>query len=282
MLNVLYYTRPRCLAEALELAASDELTPIAGGTDVIPELRHGVPKRLLDTKGLGLDYVKVDGGMVEVGACVTHSRLADDASVKSELPLLSRAAGLVGTRQIRNRGTIGGNIANASPCADTVPALLSYEAEVLLVSRSGERRVPLEQFILAPYSTVRKPDELLRSIVCKRSRPGARLSFVKLGRRGAVNISRMTLAVHAEMGPDGVVSEIRLSAGSVLPVPSRLKDIENLLRGKPATRESFKEAGAAAAEFMIGASGVRWSTPYKGPVLTGLVERALSEALLEE
>jgi carbon-monoxide dehydrogenase medium subunit/xanthine dehydrogenase FAD-binding subunit len=277
MLNVTCYARPRSLEEALELMAAGDRTPIAGGTDVIVQLRHAGPRKLLDVADLGLNFVRDEGEFLEVGACVTHSALSSQSAVRAGLPLLSLAAGCVGTEQIRNRGTVGGNVVNASPSADTVPALLSHDAELVLVSRSGTRTVPLAQFISGPYLTHKKPDELLHSIRCRRVAPGTRVAFMKVGRRAAVNISRMTVAVCAEAAEDGVIRDIRLSVGSAFPITCRLDEVEALLRGKTLTAERCREAGALASELMVKTTGVRWSTPYKRPVLAGLVERALSE-----
>ena len=277
MLNVTCYARPRSLEEALELMAAGDRTPIAGGTDVIVQLRHGGPTKLVDVADLGLNFVRDEGEVLEVGACVTHSVLSRHPAVRTGLPLLSLAAGCVGTEQIRNRGTVGGNVVNASPSADTVPALLSHGAELVLVSQSGTRTVPLGQFISGPYLTHKKPDELLHSIRCRRAAPNTRVAFMKVGRRAAVNISRMTVAVCAEAAADGVIRDLRLSVGSAFPIACRLDEVEALLRGKRLTAELSREAGALASELMVKTTGVRWSTPYKRPVLAGLVEQVLSE-----
>ncbi len=275
MLNVVSYARPQSLEEALELMASGDVTPIAGGTDVIVQLRQGGPRKLLDVTGLGLDFVRTDGEVVEVGASVTHSTLSRHPGVKAGVPLLSLAAGCVGTEQIRNRGTVGGNVVNASPSADTVPALLGHDAELVLVSRGGTRSVKLAEFISGPYLTHKRADELLHSVRCRKAAPGARLAFVKVGRRAAVNISRMTVSLYAETGKDGAVRDLRLSVGSAFPIACRLGEVEALLRGQRLTEELSREAGALASELMVKRTGVRWSTPYKQPVLSGLVERAL-------
>lgn len=282
MYNVVSYARPRSLEEALELMASGGVTPIAGGTDVIVQLRRGAPRKLLDVASLGLDFVREEGDVLEVGACVTHSALSRHPAVKSGAPLLSLAAACVGTEQIRNRGTVGGNVVNASPSADTVPALLCHDAGVVLASRAGNRTVPLESFISGPYLTDRRPDELLLSIRFRKTSPGERVSFLKVGRRSAVNISRMTVAACVGTTRGGVLSEVRLSVGSTFPVARRLAEVEALLRGKKLTDELSREAGALASDLMVKTTGVRWSTPYKQPVLAGLVERALRDAVEDD
>lgn len=279
MINVVSYYSPESLEEALDLMASREFTPIAGGTDLIPQMRDGESRALIDTRCLDLDYVKVTDGIVEIGACVTHSRLCAHLDIRKSLPLLSSATGVIGSPQIRNRGTIGGNVVNASPSADTVPALLNYDAEVVLVSKAGKRSTKLEDFIRWPYGTDRKPDELVSSIVCRASSaiPGAKTSscFLKLGRRRAMNISRMSLAVLLTVEEDGKIKSARVSAGAVFPVAKRMLDVERLLTGQIISRKLFEDAGILATELLITETGVRWSTPYKMPVLKGLLERAL-------
>lgn len=279
MLSVASYYRLASLDEALDLMASRELTPIAGGTDLIPQMRDGESRAVIDTRCLGLDYVKLADGIAEIGACVTHSRLCAHLDIRKSLPLLSSATGVIGSAQIRNRGTIGGNVVNASPSADTVPALLNYDADVVLVSKAGKRNMKLEDFIKWPYATDRKPNELVSSIVCRAPGviPGAKTSscFLKLGRRRAMNISRMSLAVLLTVEEDGKIKSARVSAGAVFPVAKRMLDVERLLTGQIISRKLFEDAGILATELLITETGVRWSTPYKMPVLKGLLERAL-------
>ena len=282
MISVASYYRPSSLDEALDLMASRELTPIAGGTDLIPQMRDGESRALIDTRRLGLDHVKVTDGIVEIGACVTHSRLCARLEIRKSLPLLSSAAGVIGSAQIRNRGTIGGNIVNASPSADTVPVLLNYDAQVVLVSKGGKRSMKLGDFIKWPYVTDRKPNELLSLIVCGVSGavPGAKTSscFLKLGRRNAMNISRMSLALLLTAGADGRIKSACVSTGAVFPVARRMREVERLLSGQIMSKKLFEEAGTLATELLITETGVRWSTPYKMPVLKGLLERALYQA----
>jgi xanthine dehydrogenase iron-sulfur cluster and FAD-binding subunit A len=267
--SVISYSHPQSLAEALNLLAADIYQPIAGGTDLIPQLRFATPVRLLDVGGLGLNVIKDDGDYLEIGAGCSHTLTAENDLVHRYAPLLGIASSMVGSCQIRNRGTVGGNIVNASPCADTVPALLIYDAEVVLESSSGQRTMKLADFTTRPYVTDRKPNELLRAIRCKKNRNTTGHSYIKLGRRQAVNISRMTVA--ASLGiEDEIIKDARISGGSVFPVTSRMTELENILSGQKLTSKLIDEAGKFAAELMIKQSGYRWSTPYKEPVLTGL------------
>jgi CO/xanthine dehydrogenase FAD-binding subunit len=272
------YRQPERLDEALNLLSSGEFTPIAGGTDLIPQLRDGRPRQLLDISRLGLAFIKEDTGSIEIGAAATHSLISDDKTIAAFLPLLSRATSLVGSWQIRNRGTIGGNIVNASPCADSVPALLNYDAELILKSKKETRIVRLDKFVTGPYKTLVRPDELLYSIKCKKSDGHSGHSYIKLGRRQAVNISRMTLAVTITADENRVIQKSMIAGGSIFPAPSRLREIEKLLYCQKVSNELFEQASNLAAELMLKESGNRWSTPYKKPVLIGLVQRALDEA----
>jgi len=278
MINVSSYKRPVTLAQATELMTSDEYAPIAGGTDLILQLRHGKPKNLLDVSLLGLDLIKDIGDEIEIGAAVIHARLSSDPIIKKFLPVLSRAAGLIGSLQIRNRGTVGGNIVNASPCADTAPALLVYDSEVLLKSKKGERRIKLADFITSPYTTLLQPNELLHSFICKKAPDNSHFTYIKLGRRQAVNISRMSIAVSLCQNDDKTINAVQIAGGSIFPAPSRLPEVEDILLGQLISDKLFEEAGNFAAELMIKHSGYRWSTPYKQPVLAGLMKRALIEA----
>jgi carbon-monoxide dehydrogenase medium subunit/xanthine dehydrogenase FAD-binding subunit len=272
------YLKPETLDKALEILSSGEFVPIAGGTDLIPQLRGGQRRKLLDISRLGLSFIKEDDNSIEIGAACTHSLLSSDLLIKEKLPLLFRATGLVGSWQIRNRGTVGGNIINASPCADSVPSLLNYDAELVLLSQKGERIAKLNEFTLAPYKTQIRPDELLYSIICKKQSAPSGFSYIKLGRRQAVNISRMTLAVTISKDDKNAIKNAIIAGGSIFPTSSRMPEIENFLSCQRISHELFEKAANLAADLMIKESGVRWSTPYKRPVLIGLVQRALAEA----
>jgi xanthine dehydrogenase FAD-binding subunit len=278
MIKVSSLHSPRSVDEALALMSRDEYRPIAGGTDLIPQLRFDNAARILEIRYLGMNYIKEHEDEIEIGAACTHALLSHNPIIHKYIPLVGEAASLVGSQQIRNRGTVGGNIVNASPCADTVPALLIYDAEVVLISAKGQRRLKLAEFIERPYVTSRAPDELLSHIACKKNSMSTGYSFLKLGRRQAVNISRMTVAVSLQKDSSDKIRDVRISGGSVFPVPSRIKELEKMLEGQTISKKLFKDAGEFASELMIRESGYRWSTPYKQPVLAGLIERALTEA----
>jgi len=278
MVTVKSYYKPSNLKEALALLSSKELKPIAGGTDLILDLRRGKESNLLDISKLGLDFIKESKDSIEIGTATTHSTLNLNEKIKKHFPLISIACGMLGSWQIRNRGTVGGNIVNAAPCADSVPALLNYDAIVVLVSKKGKRKIKLDKFIIKPYQTQKRPDELVHSIICKKPKVHQGYSFIKLGRRQAVNISRMTLAITLEKDKNNKIKRALVAGGSVSPAPCRMPQIEKALEGKKVSKDLFKKVSNLAADLMVKETGFRWSTPYKKPVLEGLLSRALHEA----
>jgi len=279
------YCRGGNVEEALELKAryGRDAAFLAGGTDLVPALRRRAPGQLpsvvCDIAGIGaLRGVADEGGGLLVGPLTTHAAIAADPLVLRRAPLLAQAASLVGSCQVRAMGTIGGNVCNASPCADTLPALLACDALFALRSPRGGRTLPAGDFLRAPYETALAPDELLAGIRVGCLPPGGGSGFVKLGRRSACSISRMSVAVVLRRGEGGRIAEARVAAGAVAPVPVRFVRVEALLAGSEMSPALRGEAGAALAREMIAASGVRWSTPYKEPVVAALLGRALEEA----
>lgn len=257
---------------------------IAGGTDVMVDLRGESgslpPLQLIDLSHLDeLKGIVVNRSVVSVGALVTHSELVQSADLMKCAPLLSAASAEVGSPQIRSRGTIGGNICNASPCADTMPALVALNAQLILQSSDGERAIDIAEMLVAPYKTTLNPNELLTKIQFNALGENAHCAFVKLGRRLALSVSRMSVAVVFDLDSSGQMTGVRVAAGSVAPIVKRFTAVEDLLSAQIPSEELFAEAGRVLAAEMIGISGRRWSTPYKEPVAEALMARALRTAL---
>lgn len=205
-------TRPKTLDEALALLKSDGVTTIAGGTDVIVQGR-------LQTKCLS-ELTQVtedpDSHEVSIGAAVTFNRITDHPLLRERYPLLVQACHTVGSHQIRNRATIGGNIVNAAPCGDSIPPSILYDASVELRSHAATRRMSLAEFLLSGYKTQRQPDELLtRVILPPPAHPKAKGFYHQLGRRNALNITRQSLTALLEFAADGTVSYCRLVDGAL-------------------------------------------------------------------
>ncbi len=281
-INNFAYVRPENVAQALDFLAENgsETRIIAGGTDLLVEMRQGTEnfKYLLDIGNLSeLRFFHTGQNGVEMGPLMTHSWLAESEEIQDIAPFLAQAAGHVGSVQIRNRGTVGGNIVTASPCADTVPPLIALDCKIKLQGVQESRWVSLKEFFTAPYETVLAPEEMLTAIAFPRL-SGYRFGFVRLARRQAMAKARMSIAVALDL-QGGTVKDARIATGSVLPTPQRIESAEKLLTNEVPNPELLKEASKQVAREMIEYSGRRWSTPYKEPVVATLTERALKKAL---
>ena len=279
------YKVPNTIEEAIELLwqAGGKAKIIAGGTDLVIGLRNGdlSPQFIIDiTKIEDLRKIVEKNGTVSIGAAVTHSEIASSSLVKKYGKVLSDAASEIGSPQIRNMGTIGGNIINASPAADTIPPLMVLNAMGRVVSKEGEREVPLGQLFKGPYKTNLKPHDLLVQITFQKLPPETKSSFVRLARRDAMAIARMSVAIVLQMEKrKSRIKDIRISAGSVTPTPQRMSEAETFLKGKSPDEESLQKASLKVSEAMIKRSGIRASTAYKRPVVEALFIRALRKAL---
>jgi CO/xanthine dehydrogenase FAD-binding subunit len=288
MIPALDYKIPKTLQEACDLLweAGGKAKVIAGGTDLVISLRNEdhQPRCLIDiTRIAELRRIDERDGMVSIGAAVTHSEIASSSVVKKYGKVLSDAASEVGSPQIRNLGTIGGNIINASPAADTIPPLMVLDAGGTVMSKEGEKEVPLAQLFKRAYETNLKPYEILTQVTFKKLPSTARSSFVRLARREAMAIARMSIAVILQMEKGkGQIEDVRISAGAVTPTPHRMSDAEAVLRGRSVEEELLKMASQKVSEAMFHWSGVRPSTVYKRPVVEALFMRAIRKALKEE
>lgn len=246
-------------------------------------LRNGDqnPQLIIDvTRIQELRKIEEKNGTISIGAAVTHAEIASSPLIKKWAKALSDAASEIGSPQIRNLGTIGGNIVNASPAADTLPPLMVLNAIGEVVSKQGEKRVPLHQLFKGPYETSLKPHELLVRVTFRKLSSEVRSSFVRLARRDAMAIARTSVAVILEMEKQNKqIKEIRIAAGSVTPTPQRFSEAEDFLRGKSPDEETLRRASLKISEMMINRTGVRPSTPYKRPVIEALFIRGMREAL---
>ena len=227
---------PGSLHAIVSLLAKDPgmWLPIAGGTDVMVQYAAGkLPARkLVSIWNLPeLRRIEVTADEVRIGAGCTYTDLRKHEVVGREFPLLSSAARWTGGIANQNRGTIGGNIVNASPAADSLPALLVYDAELILVSVRGERRLPYAGFHTAYKKTLLAPDELIQAVCLPRRFPGYFSHARKVGARNAQAISKVCIAALGRLA-NGVIEDVRIALGSVAPVPLRLTETEQAVRGK--------------------------------------------------
>jgi CO/xanthine dehydrogenase FAD-binding subunit len=281
-MNRFDYIACRSVAEACNALEDGGAQVIAGGTDLIITLRRPdgrSPALVVDITKIGeLREITSNAGIVSVGAAATHAEIARSELLRSAAPLLSAASSQVGSPQIRNRGTIGGNIMNAATCADTVPPLIALCALATLVSPTGRRTVPLSDLFEAPYRTRARSGELLTAVTFAPLPAGSGSTFLKLGRRNALSIARLSVAVVLTLDGQGAISEARIVPGAAVPVWRRFTGAEEILLGRKPMPALFTEAGKSAAAEMVTVTGRRWSTEYKEPVLAVLVRRALEAA----
>jgi OHCU decarboxylase len=272
---------PRSLSAVVSLLAEQpgEWLPIAGGTDVMVEYAAGrlARRKLVSLWNLPeLRRIAVSDQELTIGAASTYTDMRQHRVLEQEFPLLAAAASWTGGIANQNRGTLGGNIVNASPAADSLPALLVYDAELILVSRRGERRVGYTDFHTGYKQMRLAPDELIRAISLPRRFSGYISYARKVGARNAQAISKVSLAGIGRMA-SGVTNDVRLAAGSVAPVPVRLRETERLLEGKIIHRELVESAHRAAMSEVRPIDDIRSTARYRAGVLGNLVREFLEK-----
>jgi xanthine dehydrogenase FAD-binding subunit len=278
------YSRPDKIEEVLSLLAGNhgDTCVIAGGTDIIPGFQQGGArfrhiKKLVDINQIKeLKIIEENARNLNVGSGVTFSELAKNSLIQKKFPLLSKAAASIGSVQIRNRATIGGNIVNNAPCADSVPPLLVYEARMRIRSVKYEREIHLEQLLSKPYQTQLKPDELVAQIVLPIPSSDYEGDFYKLGRRRGVAISRITLAVLMKT-ENLTIRDIRIASGAVAPAGMRFHDLENFARGKRIDDGLFKILAQKMGQEILQVIELRWSSEYKFPVIQQMFYQLLCQ-----
>jgi CO/xanthine dehydrogenase FAD-binding subunit len=223
----------------------------------------------------GLRGIADEGDLYRIGALTSWTDVAE-APLPEQFQCLQAAAREIGGRQIQNRGTIGGNLCNASPAADGVPALLALGAEVELLSRAGTRRLPLSGFILGPRQTALRPDEIVGAIRIPKPRGAAHSSFVKLGARKYLVISIVMAAGYLDV-IDGRIAEARIAVGSCSPVAQRLPAIEAVLKGETATGDLVRLVKPEHLKPLKPIDDVRASAEYRDEAALAVVRRLLAE-----
>jgi OHCU decarboxylase len=258
--------------------------PIAGGTDVMVQYAAGkLPARkLVSIWNLPeLRRIEVTAGEIRIGAGCTYTDLRKHEIVGSQFPLLRSAARWTGGVANQNRGTIGGNIVNASPAADSLPALLVYDAELILVSVRGERRLRYANFHTGYKKTLLATDELLQAVCLPRRFSGYFNHARKVGARNAQAISKVCIAALGRMA-DGVVEDVRIAMGSVAPVPLRMTDTENIVRGKAIDSELLLLARKTVAAEIRPIDDIRSTARYRAAVAGNLVAEFLNQLSSEQ
>lgn len=276
------YMAPERLEDALAAKAEHgaHARVVAGATDLILRMRDGVlrPDLLIDLRRLALDAIELDGDALRLGAYATHGQLLADPLVAAHLPALRQACSEFAGPPIRNRGTLGGNLVNASPAADLVPPLLAYDACVILDSADGRRELPLAAFFTGPGQTVLRPDEILTEVRLPLPPAGTGAEFIKLGQRRSMAISVVSVAARLSLGAAGEVQVARIALGAVAPTVVRAAAAEEALQGHAPDADRLRAAAGLAGGAATPISDPRASREYRARMVPVLVRRALEAA----
>jgi len=277
MLKIAAYHSPTTLAEAVDLLAEEGRTVLAGGTDLLVNPRYLVGVReVVDIRRLGLNYISLEDGRLCVGAGATMRTVAVYPKIQALANgILARSAAVCGSPNIRNMATLAGNVASALPSADTPPALLALDAQVVLIGTHGERIVPLDTFFVGPAKSVRDR-ELIRELRVPVGMDDLRGGFYKIGRT-AEDISVVNAATTLLIR-EGLIHSARLVMGAVAPIPLRAREAERALLGQPATEETFERVGEIVRGEVQPISDHRASADYRRRMSGIAAVRALRQA----
>jgi CO/xanthine dehydrogenase FAD-binding subunit len=276
------YLAPNNLKDALILLkkwrSRGEL--IAGGTNVVPDLRAKTLRKeiLIDLSHLkNLSYIKEEKKRIRIGALTTMSEIAASKTIRSKACILSEAVWQIGNPLVRNRATIAGNLADASPAADSAVPLLVLEASIVVEKHKGKRKqIPINEFFMGVNKTVLKRNELIREIVFPKPAPSSRMVYSKLGLRNAMAISVVSVGVLAEM-EKGRCNRARIALGAVAPTPRRAYGVENLLEGQAVTEELIDQSCEAIQEEIQPITDVRATAEYRRSMASVLLKRLLQQ-----
>ena len=286
------------LPDALEYLSrhGDETAVLAGGTDLVIRIRSGreVPPRVLDISRLDeLRVIRKEAAgagptglrgpeaaqVLRLGALVTHAAAVESPETRAHAPLLAEACATIGSPQIRNLGTLGGNCITASRAGDSLPALLALDAEMVLLSQGGERRVPMTEFFTGPRTTARRRDELLGYILVPVRTPGERSCYLKLTQRKALAISLVSVAFRLKMDPGAPrrCLEAAVAFGSLAPMVIRARAVEAAVAGRELNEATITRAAEAALGEVSPRDDVRASAEYRRAMVQALVRRGLEQ-----
>ena len=258
---------------------------IAGGTDLVLNMKKKtiLPHRVISLHNLHeLDFVKPEDSRVRIGALTKHADLAANPFLKQHLPILCEAVGLIGSWQIRNVGTIGGNICNASPAADSAPPLLVLNAQLIVASKSVEKTIPLASFFTGPGETALETGQILKEIVIELPRQRSAGCYLKLRRRKAVDVSLAGVAFQAEIGSDGKsLAKVGIALGGVAPTPVRALAAEAILVGLTLDEAITKISDCAkiAVEAASPIDDVRATASYRRTIINVFIHRCAQNVL---
>lgn len=275
------------LPEALSILEKEEgqAKALAGGTDLVLAMKH---KAVLPKKVVSLHRIKemtgvgAADGLLKIGSLATHSDIAVHPELGQAIPVLCQAVSLIGSWQIRNTATIGGNLAHASPAADSAPPLLALDAVLVIASPDGETQMPLASFFTGPGDTLLKPGQLIKEIIIPKPQGRSFGRYLKLMRKKAVDLSQAGLAFQAELDAEGAkLAKVAIGLGGVAPTPIRAAEAESMLTGL-ACDEAMKKIPQVAGAVVAATSpidDIRATASYRQLMVEVFFKRAANEVL---
>jgi aerobic carbon-monoxide dehydrogenase medium subunit len=281
-MSVQEYFRPSTLDEAFDLLKSyaGSVKLLAGGTDLLIQSSSTSSPKTVVVSLRDLETLKqirqTERGDLFIGSMVTHADVANSPLINRYFPALSRASRWVGSPSIRNLATIGGNICNASPSADTAPPLLAYEAKATIVTPAGEKWVHLEDFFTGPSLHVLKPGEILEGFLLT-PKTGWVAAYEKLGIRKAMEIALVNVCVTLSTDGNKRCSDIRIALGAVAPTPIRARKAEGILKGQKIVSELIERSAKVAADETRPISDIRASADYRREMVHFMVKKVVSD-----
>jgi len=274
------YQKVYSLREAFDAASASKGASVfmAGGTDLLIQIKEGKRQLqgIIDVKGISeMDGVVITGGECFIGSLTSIRTLETSLSISEKVPLLAQAAAKLGSVQVRHRATVGGNLCNASPSADTAPALLALEAQAEIFGKTGLRVMDLQEFFLGPGTTALGDGEILTRLKIPLSRKLRGSVYYKLSTRKAMDLAFVGVAVLLELGGDDEISKTRIALGAVAPTPIRVPSAEKLLEGIRLSPEAAREAAELAARSCEPISDLRASAEYRKEMVRELCQQGL-------
>jgi carbon-monoxide dehydrogenase medium subunit len=282
-MNEFDFLSPKSLNTALRAISTKgrNYKIIAGGTNLVPDLRSrdASPRWVIDLGGIEtLRYLKEDRGVIRIGALTTIAELVESKLIKSQAPLLWEAASRFAGPIVRNRATIGGNLVDASPAADSAVPLLALKAQVKVRSLKGPRTLPLDQFFADYRKTAIRAGEILTEVAFPIPDRTAKFAYHKMGRRNAMAISVVTVAVLLKMKGD-LCREAAIALGAVAPTPIRLWEAESLIQNRKVDLDLAKQCGDLAAKSAHPIDDLRASADYRRQICAVYVQEAICRSL---
>lgn len=278
------YFRPQTKEGLIEILEDfdKDFTIIAGGTDLLVanfEKLHEIDD-WLDLNWLNdFKEIKIYDEKVEIGSMVTHERLYKLEKIKELFPVLQKAASDVGSPQIRSRGTIGGNIVTSSPAGDLLPPLMVYDAKMKIISKDGERIVDINDFFTGPKKNILNKGEILEKVILPLKKDKQKGSWKKVGKRKALVISSISLALNLVFEDDSTIKESKLCIGSAAPVPLRITKAEEYLNNKNINKVELEKLGRIVAEEIKPIDDIRGTAKYRRQTINNITQSAFREVI---